>query len=73
MLNALINKAIATAAIEIPETTGSLDNLLTAFEWVGSRMGSVATLILSQPIFLIPLGISYLGASIGLCGRLMGN
>lgn len=48
-------------------------NLRTAFDTILGFMGSMCTTILSQPIFLLPVGIFVAGASIGLCGRLIGR
>lgn len=53
--------------------TNSMDNLGTAFDFVTDKMGSMATVILGQPIFLLPVGIFVAGAAIGLCGRLIGR
>lgn len=53
--------------------TEGLDNLTTAFTFMTTCMGSMCTVILSQAIFLIPVGIFVAGASIGLCSRLIGR
>lgn len=51
----------------------ALTNLTTAFEFMTSAMGDMATVILGNAIFLIPVGIFVAGAAIGLCGRLIGR
>lgn len=48
-------------------------NLTTAFEFVTTCMSDMVTVVLSQPIFLLPVGIFVAGAAIGLCGRLIGR
>lgn len=48
-------------------------NLTTAFEFVTTAMGDMVTTVLSQPIFLLPIGIFVAGAAIGLCSRLIGR
>lgn len=55
------------------EGTTGLENLTSAFTFVTTCMGSMCTVILSEAIFLIPVGIFVAGASIGLCGRLIGR
>lgn len=54
------------------EGTG-MASLTTAFEFVTTCMGDMCTTILSQAIFLLPVGIFVAGAAIGLCGRLIGR
>ena len=51
----------------------ALGNLTTAFEFITTCMGDMATVILGNAIFLIPVGIFVAGAAIGLCGRLIGR
>lgn len=58
--------------ITLEGTTG-LDNLETAFTFMTGRMSDMATVILGNAIFLIPVGIFVAGAAIGLCGRLIGR
>lgn len=53
-------------------TTG-MESLTTAFTFVTTCMGTMCTTILSQAIFLLPVGIFAAGAAIGLCGRLIGR
>lgn len=48
-----------------------MENLTSAFEWVTTAMGTMATTILSQPIFLLGVGVFFAGATIGLAKRLM--
>ena len=50
-----------------------LENLQTVFTAVTGWMGSMATTITSEPLFLIPIGIFVAGAAIGLAGRLIGR
>lgn len=54
------------------EATG-LENLTTAFTFITTCMTSMATVILGQPIYLIPVGIFCAGAAIGLSSRLIGR
>ncbi len=53
--------------------TTAMDNLTTAFTWITTQMSSMVEVILSQPIFLLPVAIYSAGAAIGLCGRLIGR
>ncbi len=55
------------------ENITSLENLTTAFTFVTTCMTSMVTIILGNPVFLIPVGIYVAGAAIGLCGRLIGR
>ncbi len=50
-----------------------MENLTTAFTFMTTCMGTMCTTILSQAIFLLPVGIFTAGAAIGLCGRLIGR
>lgn len=50
-----------------------MDNLTTAFSWVTTQMSSMVSVILGQPIFLLPVAIFAAGAAIGLCSRLIGR
>lgn len=58
--------------LTLTATTG-MENLGTAFTFISDKMGEMVTVILSQPIFLLPVGIFVAGAAIGLCGRLIGR
>lgn len=55
------------------EGATGMENLGTAFTFVADKMGEMVTVILGQPIFLLPVGIFVAGAAIGLCGRLIGR
>lgn len=55
------------------EGATGLSNLTTAFEFITSCMTSMVSVILGNPVFLIPVGIYVAGAAIGLCGRLIGR
>lgn len=48
-----------------------LTTLTTAFEWVVGNFTSMATTLLSTPLFLIPVAIFAVGACIGLVRRLV--
>lgn len=56
-----------------PEPTGPLDVLVTAFTFVTDAMSDMVTVVLSNPILLLPIGIFAAGAAIGLCSRLIGR
>ncbi len=58
--------------LDVSTGTG-LDNLTTAFTFVTTCMTSMVSVILGNPVFLIPVGIYCAGAAIGLCGRLIGR
>ena len=53
------------------EGSTALENLTTAFEWITTSMGTMAATILSQPIFLLGVGLFFAGGTIGLAKRLM--
>lgn len=55
------------------ETTTALATLKTAVTYIASVMSEVVTVVISNPIFLIPVGIFVVGAGIGLCARLIGR
>lgn len=57
----------------LSETGTSMTNLKTAFDFVVDCMETMATTILGNAIFLLPVGIYVAGAAIGLCGRLIGR
>lgn len=46
-------------------------SLTTAFDWMLGNFTEMAEQLLSTPLFLIPLGIFTLGATIGLVRRLV--
>ena len=50
-----------------------MENLATAVTYISSVMSEIVTVIISEPIFLIPVGIFVVGAGIGLCARLIGR
>ena len=50
-----------------------LETLQTVFTAVTGWMGSIATVITSEPIYMIPIGIFVVGGAIGLAGRLIGR
>ena len=50
-----------------------MTNLTEAFTFVNTCMTTMVTTILSNSIFLLPVGIFVAGAAIGLCGRLIGR
>ncbi len=51
----------------------ALTNLTTAFTWITTNMTSMVTLMLGEPVFLLPVAVTYAGAAIGLCCRLIGR
>lgn len=51
----------------------ALDNLTTAFSFMTTQMSAMVKVVLSEPIFLLPVAIYCAGAAIGLCGRLIGR
>lgn len=54
-----------------PVTMG--EAFLAVVTQVFSTMGTVVTTITSQPLLLIPVGVSFAGAAIGLAKSLMGT
>lgn len=48
----------------------AFDTVLTA---VFNTLGTVVTTIVGSPLLLIPVGVGFAGASIGLAKRLMGT
>lgn len=48
-----------------------MDNLLTAYDTIGDWFSTMATTLLGQPLFLIPLAIFCFGAVIGLVHRVI--
>ena len=55
------------------EGSAIMESLTSAFTFVTDAMGDMVTVVLSQPIFLLPVGIFVAGAAIGLCARLIGR
>lgn len=53
-------------------TTG-MEALGSAFTFIAEKMGDMVDVVISQPIFLLPVGIFVAGAAIGLCSRLIGR
>ncbi len=49
----------------------ALTNLTTAFDFIKTVFSGMVTLIMSEPILLIPVGIFVAGAGIGLAMRLI--
>ena len=49
------------------EALGSLFTTITGW------MGTMADTIISEPLFLLPLGFFVVGGAIGLCSRLIGR
>lgn len=60
-------------AIFADTSANALDTLGQAFTFVSGKMSDMVTVILSNPIFLLPVGIFVCGAAIGLCSRLIGR
>ena len=50
---------------------GTLDTLKTAVEFLLTQFTSMASTLLSTPLFLIGVGIFVIGASIGLVKRIV--
>lgn len=55
------------------EASTALSTLKTAVTYIAAVMGEVVDVVISNPIFLIPVGIFVVGAGIGLCARLIGR
>lgn len=49
----------------------ALTNLTTAFDFIKTVFSGMVTVIMSEPILLIPVGIFVAGAGIGLAMRLI--
>lgn len=49
----------------------TLANLTTAFEFIKTVFSGMVTLIMSEPVLLLPVGIFVAGAGIGLAMRLI--
>lgn len=50
-----------------------MESLSTLFTTITGFMGTIVTTIVSEPLFLLPVGIMVVGAVIGLAKRLIGR
>lgn len=55
----------------IAAEASTLGNLTTAFEFIKTVFSGMVTLIMSEPVLLLPVGIFVAGAGIGLAMRLI--
>ena len=57
--------------LETPTAATGLDSLSEAFSWILTRFTSMASQMLSTPLFLIGIAIFAVGACIGLVKRVV--
>lgn len=53
--------------------TSAMSSLVTLFTQFMTWMSELIEIVISNPLFLLPVGIFCVGAAIGLVGRLIGR